>query len=76
MTRIDDALDVLNGAKYFSVVDARTGYWQIPLSEEDKVKTAFVTKDGHFEYNVMLFGLVNTPASFQRAMDLVLHGIK
>jgi hypothetical protein len=51
------------------------GYWQIEVVEEDKPKTAFITKYGLFEHNRMAFGLCNAPATFQRAMQLVLEGL-
>lgn len=75
LPRIDDALDALQGAKYFTTLDAWSGYWQIGLREEDKEKTAFSTRDGHYQFNVMPFGLVNAPGSFQRAMNLILHNL-
>lgn len=76
MPRIDDALDTLQGAKYYSSLDLRSGYWQIPMSESDKQKTAFVTPDGLFEFNVMPFGLCNAPATFERTIDSILRGLK
>ncbi|XP_077548319.1 uncharacterized protein LOC144161538 [Haemaphysalis longicornis] len=51
MPRIDDALDCLQGAEYFSSVDLRSGYWQIPLRESNKEKTAFATPGGLYEFN-------------------------
>lgn len=76
MPRIDDALDTLRGASHFSSIDLRAGYWQIPMAEADKEKTAFATPDGLFEFNVMPFGLCNAPATFERMMDSVLRGLR
>ena len=53
---------------YSTSIDLASGYWQVEVAEEDKEKTAFVTKYGLFEYNVMPFGLCNAPATFQRLM--------
>ncbi len=75
LPRIQEALDVLNGAKYFSSLDFAAGYWQIKVRDEDIPKTAFVTKRGLFEFTRMPFGLVNAPATFQRAMDVLLTGL-
>jgi hypothetical protein len=75
LPRIDDALDALFGAKYFTTLDAWTGYWQVKMNPPDAAKTGFVTRDGHYEFVVMPFGLVNTPATFQCAMNLTLHGL-
>lgn len=76
LPRIDDALDCLQGAEFFSSLDLRSGYWQVPLAEADRSKTAFVTPDGLYEFNVMPFGLCNAPATFERMMDSVLRGLK
>ena len=72
----DDTLDCLGGAFYFSVLDFCSGYFQIPLAEDSKQYTAFTTLEGLFEFNVMPFGLMNTPSTFQRLMDTVLHGLQ
>lgn len=76
LPRIDDALDCLQGAEFFSSLDLRSGYWQVPMSDADRSKTAFVTPDGLYEFNVMPFGLCNAPATFERMMDNVLRGLK
>lgn len=57
-----DAIDCLHSASYFSSVDLRSGYWQIPMNPQDKEKTAFITPDGLFEFNVMPFGSSNLRA--------------
>jgi hypothetical protein len=65
----------LAGTRYFSTLDAWTGYWQVALDPKDAAKTGFITCDGYYEFNVMLFGLVNAPGEFQRLMNLTLHGL-
>lgn len=76
LPRIDDTLDRLSNAKYFSSMDLKTGYWQIQVDERDREKTAFITPDGLYEFKVMPFGLCSAPATFQRLMDTVLAGLK
>ena len=67
---IDETLDCLVGAKYFSSLDLKSGYWQVEVEENDKPKTAFTAGPlGFFEWNSMAFGLVNAPATFQRVMQ-------
>lgn len=67
--RIDDALDCLSGSKWFSVLDLRSGYYQIPMSEEDKEKTAFICPLGFFQFERMPQGISGAPATFQRLME-------
>lgn len=70
LPRVDEALDTLTGARLFSKLDLRSGYWQVELREEDKAKTAFsVGPLGFYECNRMAFGLTNACATFQRLME-------
>uniref|UniRef100_A0A803JJR6 Gypsy retrotransposon integrase-like protein 1 n=1 Tax=Xenopus tropicalis TaxID=8364 RepID=A0A803JJR6_XENTR len=67
--RIEDALNCLVGSKWFSVLDLRSGYYQIPMHPEDKEKTAFITPLGFFEFDRLPQGLSGAPATFQRIME-------
>ena len=70
LQRIDETLDLLSGAKYFSSLDLKAGYWQVEVTEIDKPKTAFIAGPlGFYEFNVLPFGLSNSPATFQRLMQ-------
>jgi hypothetical protein len=71
LPRIDDLLDSLNGACVFSGLDLAAGYWQIPIKEEDRHKTAFRTPMGLYEWNVMPFSLTNAPTVFSRTMQTI-----
>ena len=75
LPNIEDAVNTLSGAKYFCTLDLASGYWQVELTDEAKRKSAFVTREGLFEWNVMPFGLSNAPATFERLMELVLRGM-
>jgi hypothetical protein len=61
----DDQLDALSRAKCFSIFDATSGYWQIPIQEKDRPKTGFTTREGFFQFTVVPFGLKNALALFQ-----------
>lgn len=69
LPRTDDYLDRLSKAKYITVVDMASGFWQIPVREEDKEVLAFRTMEGNYEFNVLPFGYCNSSAIFQRAIE-------
>lgn len=72
---ITEILDQLGEAKYFSCLDLAMGYHRIDMNPSDIDKTAFSTKEGHWAYKRMPFGLKTAPATFQKAMNNVLSGL-
>jgi hypothetical protein len=76
LPRMDECLDSLGDAVIFSTLDCNSGYWQIPIDKKDRDKTAFVTHCGLHRFTRMPFGLVNAPATFQRAVDMILAQVK
>lgn len=70
---MDDLLDSLAGAKYFTTLDAASGYYQVPLHPDDIEKSAFITPRGTYEFLVMAFGLTNAPYQYQRMMNMLLQ---
>lgn len=75
LPRIDDILDQLGRAKYFSTLDLMSGFHQIEIEEDSKKYTAFSTANGHYEFNRLPFGLNISPNSFQRMMTIALSGL-
>ncbi|ROT80377.1 hypothetical protein C7M84_000873 [Penaeus vannamei] len=71
---IEDILYQVSQSKWFSTLDLRSGYHQVPLDDDSIPKSAFTTHEGHFEYTVMPFGLSNAPRTFQRLMNRVFSG--
>ena len=74
MPRIEECLDTLAYARYMSTLDLASGYWQLEVDPADRHKTAFITRYGLYEHIRMGFGLCNAPATFTRAMQIVLTG--
>ena len=73
LPRIDELLETFRTANWFTTLDLASGYWQVEMKEEDKEKTAFITHKGLYEFNVIVFGLCNTPETFQCLMNYVLQ---
>ncbi|KAL7872249.1 hypothetical protein SRHO_G00072320 [Serrasalmus rhombeus] len=69
LPNIEETFSALSGSKWFSVMDLKSGYYQVELEEEDKHKTAFVTPMGFWEFNRMPQGVTNAPSTFQRVME-------
>ena len=77
LPRIDDTLDCLHGAKWFSTLDLKSGYWQVELEEEAKPLTAFTMGPlGFWECERMPFGLTNAPATFPKVDGVLLRQVK
>ena len=73
MPRVEDLLEQMGSASFFSTLDLQMGYYQVLVNHNDVSKTAFVTQFDKFQFRVMPFGLKNAPAMFQRLMDNILH---
>lgn len=73
--RIDDLIDAVGQSKFISKIDLLKGYHQIPLTEKAQLISAFITPFGRYHYLVMLFGMRNSPATFQRIMNYLLQDL-
>ena len=68
-----DLINRLYKTKVFSKFDLKSGFWQIQVSKKDRYNTAFTVPFGHFEWNVMPFGLNNDPSEFQKIMNDIIE---
>ena len=75
LPRIDSVLEALNGAKYFTSLDLKKGYYQIPIKKADRIKTAFNTDNNTYCYSRMAMGMCNAAATFQRMIQNVLQPV-
>ncbi|CAM5168642.1 unnamed protein product [Natator depressus] len=76
MPRPDELLDKLGGAWYLTTMDLTKGYWQVPLDADARLKSAFITPLGLYEFLTLPFGLKGAPATFQRLVDQLLRGME
>ena len=76
MPRIEDILDKIGKAKFITTLDLACGYWQVPVADEDRHKTAFTSPFGLYQFCVMPFELNGAPATFQRLMNELVRDIK
>lgn len=72
LPRLDDILDQLSGSYFFTKLDFKNGYFQVPLAPRDRPKTAFSTRDNHYQFTVLPQGIKNGPPTFQRIVNQVL----
>lgn len=72
LPRIDESFSQFHGARYFTTLDLKSGYWQILLDPESRAKTAFSTRYGHYEWRVLPFGVCNGPGGFQKRINRLL----
>ena len=75
MVTLNDILNKMGSANYISLFDVKSGYWQIPVAEENQWKTTFVTHDALYQWTRMPFGLRNAVSTFVRAMKTILRPV-
>jgi hypothetical protein len=72
---IEETLDSLQGSQYFTTIDLASGYWQMALNNDAKLKTAFISSKGLFQFERLPFGLSNAVSFFQRTMETIFEGV-
>ena len=73
--KVEDTLAQLSGAALFTKQDANSGFWLIPLAEEFRLLTTFITPFGRYAFNKLPFGISSAPELFQKRMNLILEGL-
>lgn len=77
LTRIDENLDTLDGADWYTSLDLDMAYHQVPITDEDKEKTAFATpRGGLYQFTIMPYGLCNAASTFERLIEKALRGLQ
>ena len=76
LPKVDTTLAMLSGAKIFSKIDAKSGFWQVPLAEEACLLATFITPFGRYCFNKLPFGISSAPEHFQRIMSKLLVGLE
>ncbi len=74
--KVDETLAQLTGASVFSKLDANSGFWHIPLAQESRLLTTFITPSGRYCFNKLLFGISSAPELFQKRMSKILAGLE
>jgi hypothetical protein len=72
---IEQESSALHGSEFFSIIDMFSGFWQVKIAQENKMKTPFSTQSGHYHFQSLPYGLSNSTASFQRLMDVILRNL-
>jgi hypothetical protein len=75
MPRVDACLDSLGNSKWFTALDLRSAFWQVKQNANEAPKTAFITREGIFQFNRLAFGLTGSPFLCERLADLVFAGL-
>ena len=75
LLKVDETLAQLSGARYFTKLDVNSGFWQIPLAQESRLLTTFITPFGRYCFNKLPFGISSAPEHFQRRMAEILNGL-
>jgi hypothetical protein len=76
LPRMDECIGTLGDAALFTTLDCNSGYWQIPVDPPDRDKTTYTSHYGTYRFRRLPYGIRNAPATFQRAIDVIISGVK